>query len=611
MTKRAEMETRITGTDAGIRDLGGLEEALKRLGKTGQRTGAFLRDMHKEWQNPTTVSTAVVKMGAQVIGGQIKDAAAAIAEPAKTSYAQALAKAVEYRDATQRIATSTGQGYGVVGEQINQSAQRLGILPGRVSEYSRTVRQLTGDWQGAMSGLDAYQNRALKTDRAIEEMIPTAATLAQTFGLKATDDVNKFFGTLDRQAKNAGMSAELAERAFISASGSLAMLTNAKPQQLSALTTAIMANAPTPEIGMSRIGAVGGILQNHMRYIEARMRKQGKLGKDEHLYDEQGQLRGDKMFDALEFLQGDLAKFYGTKDRKELIGRIAQSGMMSLQDAAGLLGLDVGKARKSAEGSASAENTTAAFLSTGAGGRTVAEARKDIRDINLGSFLLPGQDAAVAAGGGAAGIAIASAGQIFDKAASTFWNAVELFAGATDKAGGGGGFAGNASGTALGSLLGGSGQGVVANIATGAAMTAALPIVAMAATAYFGYKDITSQKKDYDDARAKQKQDKEKADAQGMDLGTYYHLKRRGIEAKNDVPLHMMADPPMIFKEGYTPISGPWRDVNAPTANPAVINTKDQADAHAQAMDKLFSSKVLKVQLVQAPVAPPGQSQPL
>jgi hypothetical protein len=201
MAKRAEIETRVTGTDAGIRDLGGLEQAFERLGKTSQSTGALLRDMHKEWSRPTTLATSIVKLGAQVIGGQIRDAASAIAEPAKTSYAQALAKATEWRDATQRIATSTGQSYSVVGEQVNATAQRLGLLPGRVSDYSRSVRQLTGDWQGAMSGLDAYQNRALKTDRALEELIPTAATLATTFGIKSTDDVNRFFGTLDRQAK--------------------------------------------------------------------------------------------------------------------------------------------------------------------------------------------------------------------------------------------------------------------------------------------------------------------------------------------------------------------------------------------------------------------------
>lgn len=586
MAKRAEIETRVTGTDAGIRDLGGLEQAFERLGKTSQSTGALLRDMHKEWSRPTTLATSIVKLGAQVIGGQIRDAASAIAEPAKTSYAQALAKATEWRDATQRIATSTGQSYSVVGEQVNATAQRLGLLPGRVSDYSRSVRQLTGDWQGAMSGLDAYQNRALKTDRALEELIPTAATLATTFGIKSTDDVNRFFGTLDRQAKNAGMSAEIAERAFMSASSSLAMLTNAKPAQTSALTTALMADAPTQEMGMSRIGAVGNLLQNHMRYIEARMRKQGKLGKGEHLYDDQGRLRGDKMFDALEFVQGDLAKFYGTKDKGELIGRMSQSGMMSMQDAAGLVRMDVGKLREQAKTGGTAANTTAAFLGTAAGKRDLAETRKDIKDIGLGSTLLPAQDAAVSMGGGAAGIAIASAGSVMAKAADTFWGAVEIFAG---KAGGrAAGAAGAAVAAGAGAAGGGAGAAALSGTLGAVAVPAGLGLGALGVGAGVWYavgENAEQEKKKADDRDAAKRQGF--TDVRAMKF------------AQNRLALDIAPAVTQIGR-GY--------DIDRPlNLGGGSQSPREMADAIAKAL----AGQTLRVQSVAPPSPPPGQMQPL
>lgn len=586
MAKRAEIETRVTGTDAGIRDLGGLEQAFERLGKTSQSTGALLRDMHKEWSKPTALSTSIVKLGAQVIGGQIRDAASAIAEPAKTSYAQALARATEWRDATQRIATSTGQSYSVVGEQVNATAQRLGLLPGRVSDYSRSVRQLTGDWQGAMGGLDAYQNRALRTDRTLEELIPTAATLATTFGLKSTDDVNRFFGTLDRQAKNAGMSAEIAERAFMSASSSLAMITNAKPAQLSALTTGIMAGAPTAALGEARISGIAGFIDSHDRYIEARMRKAGKLKKGEHLRDEQGLIRGDKMLDAIEFTQGDLAKFYGTKDKRELVGRIGQSGMMAPQIGAGLVNFDVAAARKAAAMGATAPDVTASFLSTEAGKRTQYEARKDVRDIGLGSTLLPAQDAAVSIGGGAAGVALASAGSVMAKAADTFWGAVEIFAG---KAGGkAAGAAGAAAAAGAGAAGGGAGAAALSGTLGAVAVPAGLGLGALGVGAgvwYAAGENAEQEKKKVHDRDAAKRQGF--TDVRAMKF------------AQNRLGLDIA---PAVTQTGR------GYDIDRPlNLGGGSQNPREMADAIAKAL----AGQTLRVQSVAPPSPPPGQTQPL
>ena len=136
------------GCGRGAQNLDDVKQGLDEIAKSGQRVSAFLRDMHKEWTKPTALSTSIVKLGAQVIGGQIRDAASAIAEPAKTSYSQALAKATEYRTRPSASPPRRARATPHVGEQIDATARRLGILPGRVSDYSRSVRQLTGDWQG-------------------------------------------------------------------------------------------------------------------------------------------------------------------------------------------------------------------------------------------------------------------------------------------------------------------------------------------------------------------------------------------------------------------------------------------------------------------------------
>lgn len=429
MARRAQIDTVITGTDVGIKSLADLENGFARLGKTSQSAGAAIQGAMKEWAKPTQVTTAVGKLAAQVVGDQIKSAAEAVAAPAKTSYAQALAKANEYRDATQRIATSTGQGYAATSAQIDDSARRLGLLPSRVSDYGRSVRALTGDWQGAMSGMDAFQNRALKTDRTLADLVPTAAMLATTFGVKATADVNTFFGTLDRQAKNAGMSAQVAEQAFMNAAGALAHITNARPAQLGALVTGFVGQAPTRALGETALNETMGLVQSHADVFERRMQAAGRLGKGERLRDEWGQVRSDKLFDVLEFAQKDIPRFYGAKNRGETIDRVARTGMMSAQGVAGLMHLDVAGMRRAAAMQVSAEDTTGAFMSTTAGQRQSADVQKEMKDRLFGNGLLGMQDKAVAMGGGAAGVAIASAGSIFSRASDTFSRAVEIFAG--------------------------------------------------------------------------------------------------------------------------------------------------------------------------------------
>jgi hypothetical protein len=439
----ARLPIEVSGGKAGAADILQVKDALQQTEQAAQKASvqlaAYKRLLDdpkgaKGWSTNQRFAAESIKLGAKIIGDQITSAASAIAAPAKTTYDQALNKAYQYRDANQKIALSVGKSYESTGQQIMGTAQRLGLMPSRVMDYGRAVRHLTGDWQGAQDGLAGFQNRALKTDRTIEEMIPTAATLTQTFGIKSTEDVNKFFGTLDRQAKNAKVSAEVAERAFISAAGMMASITNAKPAAISAFTTGMIAGAPTAALGEERAAGIASFVDQHDRYLEGRMRKAGKLKKGERLRDEQGLIRGDKMFDAIEFMQEDLGRFYGTKNKAELVGRMGETGTMAPRIGAGLLNLNVAELRKQANVQATADDLISIQNASAAGKRAQSDVRKDIRDIGLGESLLGMQDKAVSMGGGAAGIAIGSAGQVFAQATSSFWNAVNIFANAVPKA---------------------------------------------------------------------------------------------------------------------------------------------------------------------------------
>jgi len=546
MTARAEMETRITGTDAGIKSLGQLEDALGRVGKQGQSVANQLKGFHDLWKDPVAakggwsqterVLTSIGKASADIIGRQVGDIASAVTAPAKTSYQGAINLANYYRDTTQRVATSTGSSYAEINKQVMGASSRLGLMPAQVQEYGRGVRQMTGDWRGAVAGLDAFQARALKTDRSLGEMIPTATQLAQTFGIKSTAEAGAFFATIDSQATKANVSAQVLERTFMGFSGMLTSLTSARAPALANVTAQIMGGAPTVEMGESRMGALGGYLQQHSRYFERRMRTAGKLGKGESAFDEEGRIRPDKFADMIEVAQRDAERHYGTKNRRELIGRMAESGLMSMQDAAGIMKLDPAKMRAAV----SATDQTGAILSTdaasAASARRFAEASKARKDIGFGGTFLGAQDAAVGIGGGAAGVAMASAGQMFEKSAGVFWDAVNIFAGKA---------APGLVPAAAGGAAAGGGGATATSIATGAAAAAILPVAAMAGVGYLGYQDIMSEKPHWDAVNAKRASDKQRAAQLQVDMPTLRRLEKGGMVAGGDA-LPMLPESAMI-----------------------------------------------------------------
>lgn len=475
----AKLGIDVTGGRAGVAQLEDLKRGLREVGEQAQKTSVQLLAAMKRWEDPLNakewsrsqkLAAEGVKLIGSLVGSQATALASAVAGPAKTTYDQALARAHTFRGENTRIALSVGKSYKETSAQIFGTAKQIGAMPAQVANYGNSVRQLTGNWHGAMAGIEGYQSRALKTGRQLDQMIPTVATLTQAFGIESTNDVNKFFDTLDTQAKRAKVSAEVAERAFVSAAGMLSSITSAKPQALTAITTGFMGQAPTPMLGEQAMQETMGLIGSHADVFERRMRAAGKLGKDERLRDKWGRVRGDKMFDVLEFAQKDIPRFYGAKNAEDTIDRVARTGMMSAQGIAGLMNLDVGAMRKAAAAGGTAAPMTAEYMKTEAGRRAAAEARKEEKDVSLGEKFLGAQDKAVEMGGGAAGIAIASAGEVFSKGAQTFWNAVEIFA-----ASAGGSAVKAATGAVVGAGAGTAATATAAGVASRVIAAAGVP----------------------------------------------------------------------------------------------------------------------------------------
>lgn len=468
----AKLGIEVSGARAGVADLEALRASLKAIDAEASRLSVQMAAWKKAWDDPLNAkqwsrNTKLAVEGAKALGNVLASQASALASavtaPAKTSYDEALRKAYLWRDENQRVATSLGKDYGETQRQIMGTAKQLGLMPGRVRDYSQSVRELTGDWQGAASGIEGYQNWALKTGQSLEALIPISAELANSFGVKSTEDVNKFFGTLDAQAKKSKASVELTAKAFAGMAGMLSATTSAKPETLTAITAEFMGKAPTPQLGQQAMAETMGLLTAHPDVIEGRMRAAGKLGKDERLRDKTGRFRGEKLLDVMEFLQTDIPKIYQTKSKEEAVARLARTGEMSATGAAALLGFDVKAAREAAGMRATAPPLAKQSLLNEAGKRTSADVAKETKDIEFGSKFLGAQDVAVEMGGGAAGVLLGSAGQLFDQGGKTFWNAVQIFAKAA-----GPGVAGSA----------GSAAGAAAGAATGTATTAATTGVA-------------------------------------------------------------------------------------------------------------------------------------
>lgn len=510
------------------------------------------------------------KIGADILASNAKALAQATMAPGMSSYGGMIEGANRWRQSTQQIATASGKSFEQIGQQVLNASKTLGISEQRVQTYGRSVRSLTGDWASAMGGIGAYQSRALQTDRTLEEMIPIAADLTNLFGVSSEQQIASFFGTLDAQAQKAQISGARAERTYAQFAQTLSGI-NGSIGQRSGLALAFQKGAITEDVGNRAFGGFMGMVRSQRYGIEAAMRAKGALSKGEHLFDERtGQWDINKMAAAADFIPGYMSKFYGAKNRGdalEKIGRIQFGG--DYEAAAQLLNIKPGDVRAMMATQGIAPNTSVAYLATDAGKREAAESNKSIKDRVFGASFLGAQDAAVTAGGGAAGLAMAQSIATFEKASGIFWESVKLFAGATAASGGG-----TAAAVA--------GGGTVATVAR-VGLTRAVPLAGV----------VTME-----------------GDTEGRNR---FLADKQTPEALRDAAIQEQRDHLAKMEAGG--ISG-WAERTfglSPERSKEEINRLQNMTPQelAEAFGKALDGKVLKTQQIPSPAAPPSQGQPL
>jgi hypothetical protein len=489
-SKKAQVDVGVGGIQGGVKSLGDLKDALLGVEEAGKRLGATAKGLSKLWSDPfeakggwstaQRTSAALAKMGAEIIGQQVTAASKAIVAPATSSYDQVLAKAREYRDSTQKLAIASGTDFATVGKQIMGTSSRLGLMPGQVAAYGKAIRnQVGGSLQEALSGIDAAQNQALRTGRSIEDLIDPVITLRNQFGMKSTEELNRFFNTMNAQASRSKVSVEQVGQTFTALSGFLGRRTSATTGQQAALSTLAVKYAKltgqSPEAVTEMLGTLAGTVTSRISFIEAAARKQGKLKKGEHYLDPaSGRLSTEGLLSGIDIIQGLAPKHYQSgKDEQKLWESMAISGFVpdtatarfvskfSTKEARGLMDLKGGSDAAALD----------EWLNSDAGRRSSADAQKNRRDIDLGMSIIGAQDTAVEAGGGAAGIALASAGSVFSKAADVFSGAVNSFIGNLGKGGAASGAgAGAAGGAASGATTSGVAGRAAATVGGGATL---------------------------------------------------------------------------------------------------------------------------------------------
>ncbi len=598
MGAKAEVEVGFGGLRGGIKDLGDLRDALigvegagKRLNATYKGLKGLLEDpagAKGGWSNASRVTAGITKMAAEAAAAQASAAASAVTAPGKTTYAQALTGYRNYREQIQRMATAGGESFGAVDKHVMDTSKRLGILPGQVQAYGASIRNVAGGTMTeALDGMDAAREQSLKTGQSIQELIGPVLKLRQNFGIKSSQEINDFFGAVDSGASKAKISAEVARTAWEASSGMLQRISSMSPRAQAAFTNQIVGNSvasgQSPEMGTEHAMGLAGFFENKSYLLNRLAHKKGLLKKGEHLLGADGRITAKGFGIAAELSQSAMSKFYG-KD-PVMAGMKAQlSGEMSASDYAQLVAFDAKKYGKDANKFEMfpQRKATDNWVISDAGKREAGEAQKDRRDLGLGGGMIGAQDAAVMAGGGAFGIAMAAAGGIFTQATGIFSSAVDRWIGALGKGGGAGG---TGVGTAAGAATGSAAPSVVKGVVTRGALATA-GVVGIAAGAVFLPGDAVPGSQG-EEANQTAKQKELAAAKQRL--------------ARMQVPAHGIA--------GWA--SRPWGSVEDQKKHVAEL----QAQVSGQGIDyakmaqenaKAQASQILKVQLVDPPKSPPG-----
>ncbi len=433
----------------------GLDQIEQRLQDVERRSGSLLSKLPKDLQKEWTKAIDATQLAARyAVTGAANSFISAVSAPAKSTFEGVLADANRIRRDSSMIAVATGKQFEQVRGDIQLTAQRTLESTAKVDAFTRGVRRLGGDFDAATSSMEAYKDRALQMDKPIELFQEQAALLDQAFGVRGKQRVSDFFGTLDAQASKAGVSAQRLDKQFFAFVDNFSRLSSKGPAAFGALSAAFAASDANPEQARRNQGFGMGLLNQGVRQIEQRMRLGGALGKGEMLTDvKTGEVDPQKYLRAMQFMQKDLVKYYGS--RRRAIEVQAGDDLEARRDIAGFLNTDLSKVQNLSQVTPEQRRYLERYSGMAAGRRDRYDIDKEIADQNAGAAMQPAQDKMVQLGGGAAGLTMNAAAGVFSTAVDRFGGIVTALAGA-GIAGVGRAAAGGLAGVGGAALRGGS-----------------------------------------------------------------------------------------------------------------------------------------------------------
>lgn len=585
MARQAEVKLKVTqeGVEQVKQDLADLNKSARSMFSSLPRD--MQKDLKKGWEEVGAATQ-------QAFLNTFKSFSSAVASAGYTSFEGAMAAANRYRNEISRISVSTGRSFADTSSQVNATAKALGEMPASVVAYGRAVRQMGGTWEDAMGSMSAFKDRALQLDRPLAAMADQAARLSQSFGLRSREQVDAFFGLMDSQAAKVGVTVGRMARQWETFEGRFGRMSSRGAGLYSGMSAAFAASSSNPEVAQGAQAFGMNTLSQGVRLIEMRMRRAGQLGKKDYITDETGEVDPQKYLRAMQFMQKDMLRFYGSKRRA--IEVQAGESLEARRDIGAFLGTDLSKVKDLSELSPARRKALDRYMGMDAGKREQAEAGKNIKDIGAGMPMLAAQDAAVAAGGGAVGIAMAQASGVFSTAVDKFGGAVLKFvsggygraAGGAASAAGAGVGAAAASGAAAGSAR--TATGVAARVAARGALRAVPVVGAGLAAAEMTYAAVQVAR----ETDANKAAEVENAKRQGLTLGQYRQIKVLG-------PNIPQVDVPDLDKSKALPMP---RLEQGGRTDPAALRA--QAEENAKA---LRTGQPLPVMLYMPGGAPEGQ----
>lgn len=417
----------------------GLDQLEQRLEQVEKKAGTLLSRLPKEFQKEWAKAGDAIKLSAQyAITGAFKDMGSAVAAPAKSTFDQVLAEAHKFRKETSLVSVATGKSFDDISGRVKGVSSRIAELPATVTDWGRAAKRAGGDFGVAIDALEIFKDRSIQLDRPLSEMQDSMVKLRKNFGVESKQQVADFFGTMDAQANKTGITADRVERQFMTFMEAFGRMSGKASPIWTGISAAFAASSSSPEQAVRNQEYGMGTLNTGVRQVEQRMRAARLLKRGEHITDEKtGEVDPAKYLKAMKFIQRDIIKAHGGS-RSRAIEVEAGDDMGARRDVAGFFNTDLTKVDDLSKLPPDVRKALDRYMKMDAGKRDQYDANKNAKDIAAGMPGLSGpigQDAAVAAGGGAAGLTMNAAAGAFSTAVDRFGGMVASLGPALAKAG--------------------------------------------------------------------------------------------------------------------------------------------------------------------------------